>query len=460
MTINANVITALIATVLLQCTVCFADESDDKPLNEFKHFGLPPGAQPYSEKLQLKLNNKKEQRGGTYQPRTKHLLDSGIAKYTNRLFLESSPYLLQHAHNPVNWYPWGDEAFETAKKLKRPILLSIGYSTCHWCHVMEEESFEDEEIATFLNENYIAIKVDREERPDVDSIYMVAVQTMTGRGGWPMNTWLTPERKPFYGGTYFPARDGDRGMAVGFLTLIKKLKNIYDTQPDQVTEQSHQLANIISSSLNPPTSTNQLPSIQILHNTFSYYQSGFDSLYGGLSRAPKFPSDLSIRFLLRFQKHSVNSQALEMATLTLKKMSAGGIYDQVGGGFHRYSTDKKWRIPHFEKMLYDNALLSMTYLEAYQLTGDKDFLKTTNEILRYIHRDMSSPEGAFYSATDADSFADNGHREEGYYFTWTENELEQILGEKSSIIVKNYFATTENGNCEGRNILHTPKDKK
>ncbi|QMU62356.1 MAG: DUF255 domain-containing protein [Gammaproteobacteria bacterium] len=382
-----------------------------------------------------------------------------MAKYTNRLFLESSPYLLQHAHNPVNWYPWGDEAFETAKRLKRPILLSIGYSTCHWCHVMEEESFEDEEIAKFLNENYIAIKVDREERPDIDSIYMAAVQTMTGRGGWPMTTWLTPDRKPFYGGTYFPARDGDRGAHVGFLTVIKKLKNIYDTQPDQVAEQSQQLTKIISSSLSPATSSKQLPTIKILHDTFSYYQSGFDPLHGGLSRAPKFPSDLSTRFLLRYQRHSKNTQALEMATLTLKKMAAGGIYDHVGGGFHRYSTDKEWLVPHFEKMLYDNALLSMAYLEAYQLTGNESFLQITKEILRYIERDMSSPNGAFYSATDADSLVDNHRREEGYFFTWSENELDQALDKETSIIVKSYFATTNNGNFEGRNILHTPKDK-
>ena len=459
---NTNAIATLVALVLLQCTYCFAEEKSHSTTNasiSIPSFEFPPGAKPYPKELQLELKKKREQRGNVYQPRTKHLLDNGTAKYTNRLFLESSPYLLQHAHNPVNWYPWGDEAFETAKKLNRPILLSIGYSTCHWCHVMEEESFEDEEIAKFLNENYIAIKVDREERPDVDSIYMVAVQTMTGRGGWPMTTWLTPDRKPFYGGTYFPARDGDRGIPIGFLTLIKKLKDIYDKQPDQVAEQSQQLANIISSLLSPQASDSQLPSIKVLHDAFLYYQSGFDPLYGGRSQAPKFPSDISIRFLLRYQRHTENVEAIEMATLTLKKMAAGGIYDHVGGGFHRYSTDDEWLVPHFEKMLYDNALLSMAYLEAYQLTGDKSFLQTTKEILRYVKRDMTSSKGAFYSATDADSLVDNNHREEGYFFTWTAKELDQVLGKHTSMIVKSYFAVTDNGNFEDRNILHTPNDE-
>ncbi len=387
---NLNHITALVAITLLQCTVCFAEENNNKlPTNE-NNFEFPPGTHPYSKELQLELNKKKQQRGSAYQPRTKHLLNSGVAKYTNRLFLESSPYLLQHAHNPVNWYPWGDEAFETAKRLKRPILLSIGYSTCHWCHVMEEESFEDEEIAKFLNENYIAIKVDREERPDIDSIYMAAVQTMTGRGGWPMTTWLTPDRKPFYGGTYFPARDGDRGAHVGFLTVIKKLKNIYDTQPDQVAEQSQQLTKIISSSLSPATSSKQLPTIKILHDTFSYYQSGFDPLHGGLSRAPKFPSDLSTRFLLRYQRHSKNTQALEMATLTLKKMAAGGIYDHVGGGFHRYSTDKEWLVPHFEKMLYDNAQLLSLYSNAYKEFKTPLFKSTVYKTYTFLQEKMEN----------------------------------------------------------------------
>ena len=459
---NTNVIAIIFTIIVLQCTTCFAKDDDSSTTSSTSFsssIGILPGTEPFSNALQQKLIKKKNLRGNTYQPRTKHFLKDGSAKYTNRLFLESSPYLLQHAHNPVNWYPWGNEAFETAEELNRPVLLSIGYSTCHWCHVMEEESFEDEEIAKFINENYVAIKVDREERPDVDSIYMVAVQTLTGRGGWPMTAWLTHERKPFYGGTYFPARDGDRGMPTGFLTLLKTLKNIYDKQPEKVAEQSQQLAKIISSTLRPQTNNNQLPSVNVIHNTFSFYKSGFDPINGGLSHAPKFPSDLSTRFLLRYAKLTNNPKALEMATLTLKKMAAGGIYDHVGGGFHRYSTDKEWLIPHFEKMLYDNALLAIAYLEAYQLTGDENFVSVTKEILRYVERDMTSSKGAFYSATDADSIVKSNRREEGYFFTWTTEELDQVLGKKISTIVKRYFAVSDKGNFKDRNILHVPKDK-
>ena len=462
-------IVVVIVTIVIVVTISFAQENsslvEEKSSNtssvSIQNLDAEylPGAEPFSKGLQVKLNNMKIKRGSEYQPRTKHLLENGSAKYTNRLFLESSPYLLQHAHNPVNWYSWGDEAFDAAKQLKRPILISIGYSTCHWCHVMEEESFEDEEIAKFLNENYIVIKVDREERPDIDSIYMTAVQAITGRGGWPMTVWLTPERKPFYGGTYFPARDGDRGIPVGFLTLVKELKDIYDTQPDQIIQQSQQLANTISSSLSQTAGEQKLPSAKVLHDAFLYYKSGFDPLYGGLSRAPKFPSSLPIRFLLRYHRRSRNEEALEMATTTLKKMSAGGMYDHVGGGFHRYSTDEAWLVPHFEKMLYDNALLSMAYLEAYQVTGDDNILRVTKEILRYVKRDMTSIDGAFYSATDADSLTKKDHREEGYYFTWTPKELDEVLGSENSKIVKAYYAVTDEGNFEGRNIFNTPDDE-
>ncbi len=420
---------------------------------------LLPGAELYPKVLQLELDKMWGQRGSEYQPRTRHFNINGTAKYTNRLFLESSPYLLQHAHNPVNWYPWGDEAFEAAKRLKRPILISVGYSTCHWCHVMEEESFEDEEIARFLNENYIAIKVDREERPDVDGIYMAAVQALNRRGGWPMTVWLTTDRKPFYGGTYFPARDGDRGTSVGFLTLLKKLKEAYDTQPDDIIQQSEQLTTFIARSLSQTGAGNELPTAKVLHDAFSYYKSGFDPFYGGLSQAPKFPSTFPIRFLLRYHKRTSNEEALDMATFTLKKMASGGMYDHVGGGFHRYSTDGEWLVPHFEKMLYDNALLTLAYLEAYQLTHEDEFLRVTKEILHYIKRDMTSPEGAFYSATDADSLTLNNHREEGSFFTWTLKELDEALDEETSRIVKANYAVTDSGNFEGRNILHTPESE-
>ncbi|MBI2609051.1 MAG: thioredoxin domain-containing protein [Deltaproteobacteria bacterium] len=406
------------------------------------------------QKLLEAFDTKRKQLGSDYKPRTRHFDKEGEAQYTNRLFLETSPYLLQHAHNPVNWYPWGDHAFETAKKLKRPVLLSVGYSTCHWCHVMEEESFEDEEIAKVMNENYIAIKVDREERPDVDAIYMSAVQAMTGHGGWPMTVWLTPERKPFFGGTYFPARDGDRGTSTGFLTLLKRLEAVYHKEPDKVADATEQLITIVKDTLKPDVGL-ALPSEQVLHKAADFYKSRLDSTYGGLSGAPKFPSSLPIRFLLRYYRRTQDKKILNAATHTLKKMAAGGIYDHVGSGFHRYSTDSEWLTPHFEKMLYDNALLAVAYLEAYQVTGEAEFKRITQEILRYVKRDMTSLEGAFHSATDADSPNPKGHREEGWFFTWTPKEIDTVLESEDSKLVKEYYSVTPQGNFEGRTILNT-----
>jgi len=398
----------------------------------------------------------KKKRGSTYTPRTKHLRSDGQAKYTNRLFLESSPYLLQHAHNPVDWYPWGEEAFKAAASSNRPVLLSVGYSTCHWCHVMEEESFEDLEIARYINENYIAIKVDREERPDVDAIYMAAVQALTGRGGWPMTVWLTPDRKPFYGGTYYPARDGDRGLGVGFLTLLKKIRESYERQNHLVARTSSELTDVVTRMLIPDSGM-QLPGNEIMHQTFQSYQKGFDAVNGGLSGAPKFPSSLPVKFLLRYAKRFNSAKALNMATLTLDKMARGGMYDHVGGGFHRYATDEKWMVPHFEKMLYDNALLAMDYLEAYQVTGNPSYQRIVDEVLGYVQQDMTSPEGAFYSATDADSLTPEGHRQEGAFFTWTPQELENRLGPDLASLIKETHAVGPHPNFEGRHILHTPE---
>lgn len=415
-----------------------------------------PGVEPFEAPLHQKFSEMRESRGKGYEPRTKHLLEDGTARFTNRLFLESSPYLLQHAHNPVNWYTWGDEAFERAKKLNRPVLLSVGYSTCHWCHVMEEESFEDIEIATIMNQNYVAIKVDREERPDVDAIYMSAVQTMTGGGGWPMTVWLTPDRKPFYGGTYFPARDGDRGARAGFLTILKKLSEVYKNEPDKVKQSGQQLAEIITARL-APSQASDLPDEAPLHLAARYYQQNYDATHGGLKRAPKFPSSLPIRFLLRYHRRTAKKEFLEMTENTLTKMAAGGMYDHVGGGFHRYSTDEKWLVPHFEKMLYDNALLAVAYLEAFQVTGNQEFSRVTREILDYVLRDMTAPGGAFYSATDADSMGPSGHREEGYYFTWTPNELSKVLSAGEAKLIEAYYNVTKAGNFEARNILHTHK---
>lgn len=403
--------------------------------------------------LNEKIAQKRKERGSTYRPRTRHLNPDNTAKYTNRLFLESSPYLLQHAHNPVDWYPWGNEAFEEAKKLNRPVLLSIGYSTCHWCHVMEEESFEDEEIARFLNQHYIAVKVDREERPDLDSIYMKAVQALTGHGGWPMTVWLTPDRKPFYGGTYFPARDGDRGPATGFLTLLVKINEAFHQKKGIADESGEQLTRVIKQML-VPVPGSALPDADVLQLAFNFYEQAFDETHGGIKGAPKFPSSLPIRFLLRFHKNTDNPRAILMAEKTLRQMASGGMHDHVAGGFHRYSTDEMWLVPHFEKMLYDNALLALSYLEAYQMTHVQDYRQTVESILSYIEREMTSPEGAFYSATDADSKNDQGHTDEGWFFTWTEEEIDAILGRPDANIFKARYSMDGRPNFEARYILN------
>jgi uncharacterized protein YyaL (SSP411 family) len=406
-----------------------------------------PGAGPFSKELTDKFRETRNRRGADYQPRTRHLRPDGWAVYTNRLFLQSSPYLLQHAHNPVNWFPWGDEAFDLARKLNRPVLVSIGYSTCHWCHVMEDESFENEEIARYLNENFIAVKVDREERPDVDSICMNAVQSLTGNGGWPLNVWMTPDRKPFYGGTYFAPDD--------FMNLLLSVKNTYVSSPDEIAESGRKLVKTVQSALAIEAGTG-LPSAGILDKAAFTFRDRFDVDNGGEKGAPKFPNSLPVRFLLRYQQRTGKGEFRDMAELSLKKMAAGGIYDQVGGGFHRYATDDRWLVPHFEKMLHDNALLAVSYLEGYQATGNEDFARITREILRYLERDLSSPEGAFYSASDADSPAPDGHREEGYFYTWTPREVGHLLGSEQARLFNAYYGVTAGGNFQGRSILKAP----
>jgi len=414
-----------------------------------------PGVSEFSPSLAKKIEEMIKKRGTSYKPRTEHLLPDGSAKYINRLFLESSPYLLQHAHNPVNWYPWGEEAFDSARKLNRPVLVSIGYSTCHWCHVMEKESFEDEEIAEYINSNFIAIKVDREERPDIDSIYMAAVQSITGRGGWPLNVWLTPDQKPFYGGTYFPARDGDRGSVLGFLTILERINDAYHTKQTDIINSSQQIVEAINHILSSTESGNN-PDYKIIQKAVSFYKKIYDPVYGGLKSAPKFPSSLPLRFLLRYYRRTDDKQVLDMIVNTLEKMAYGGIYDHIGGGFHRYSTDEKWLVPHFEKMLYDNALLSVAYIEGFQATGVEDFKRIATQILDYILKDMTSLDGAFYSATDADSLKPSGHWEEGYYFTWTHEEIEKTVGKEYAGIIKKYYNMGPAPNFEGRYILNTP----
>ena len=416
-----------------------------------------PGALPFDEELRAELAAAQESKGPDYRPRTRHLRPDGTALYTNRLFLETSPYLLQHAHNPVSWHAWGDEAFDSARRLGRPVLLSVGYSTCHWCHVMEEESFEDEEIARYMNERYVAIKVDREERPDVDAIYMRAVQLLSGRGGWPMTVWLTPEREPFFAGTYFPPRDGDRGARTGFLTLLQKLRELYDQDPERVTTAAEALTREVRQSLAAPAGGTAPPPAAVLDQALRYYGGRYDAEDGGLSGAPKFPSSLPIRFLLREHRRTGDAAPLDMATRTLERMAAGGIHDHLGGGFHRYSTDARWLVPHFEKMLYDNALLTVAYLEGYQATGREDFARVVRTTLDYVEREMSAPHGGFYSASDADSLGPAGHREEGYFFTWTPAEVEDVLGDERAGPVIAYYGVTGQGNFEGRSILNTPR---
>ncbi len=405
-----------------------------------------PGAEAYPADLKARLAKALAERGSSYLPRTRHLRTDGSPRYTNRLILESSPYLLQHAHNPVDWYPWGAEAFERAKSQGKPVLLSVGYSTCHWCHVMEEESFEDEEIASYLNSNYVCIKVDREVRPDIDGIYMAAVQMITGGGGWPMTVWLTPDRRPFYGGTYFPPRDGDRGSRVGFLTILKTLKEAYDREGEKVEQAASELAQRIGEALAPRLAEAEL-SGWWLDEGFRYFERTFDERFGGFGRAPKFPRSVVLEFLLRYYRRTGNPRALEMVTKTLEGMSSGGMYDQVGGGFHRYSTDERWLVPHFEKMLYDNAQLAIAYLEGYQASGREDFAATARDILRYVAREMTSAEGGFYSAADADS--EGG---EGAYFLWTPGEVEEVLGSRLAGVVRTLYGITEGGNFEGKSL--------
>ena len=424
------------------------------------HTNPAPGAEPFPQPVADALESAWSQKTDSYVPRTKHLTADGAPLFTNRLFLETSPYLRQHAHNPVDWRPWGDEAFEEAARLGRPVLLSIGYSTCHWCHVMEEESFEDLEIARFLNEHYITIKVDREELPAVDAVYMAAVQALTGRGGWPMTVWLTADRQPFHGATYIPARDGDRGTQNGFLTQLRDLHFAYDTDPARVLTVATELSARIQDSLAPDTSGDMPSDADLLAITTSHKRR-YDPIEGGHSRAPKFPSTLPLRFLLHEHVRTGDPELREMALHTLEKMAAGGMYDQVGGGFHRYSTDRSWLVPHFEKMLYDNALLTLAYLEGWQLSGDPELERVVRETLRALERDMTADSGAFYAATDADSLLPgSGEREEGFFFTWTPAELDELLDDESLAAVTTLYAVTDGGNFEGRSILHRPRPLK
>jgi uncharacterized protein len=408
-----------------------------------------PGADPFPAPLARQLSAAADAaaRGA---PRTRHLADSR-PRFTNRLALERSPYLLQHAHNPVSWYPWGDEAFETARRTGRPVFLSVGYSTCHWCHVMEEESFEDLEIARVLNSRYVPIKVDREERPDVDAVYMTAVQLLTGGGGWPMSVWLTPDREPFFGGTYFPPRNGARGAGRGFLEVLEELAQLWERDHLRVAAATGSLTEAVRTALGSAGDpADAPPGAGPIARAVEQVAASFDERHGGLRRAPKFPSNLPVRLLLRHHRRTGDDRSLRMAVLTLEKMAAGGIHDQLGGGFHRYSTDAEWLVPHFEKMLYDNALLAVAYAEAFQVTGRRDLARVARQTLDYLLRDLASPEGGLCSATDADS-----EGEEGRFFTWTAPELEAALGADAPAFMA-FHGASAGGNFESRNILWIP----
>jgi uncharacterized protein len=384
-------------------------------------------------------------------------------KFTNRLIHETSPYLLQHAHNPVDWYPWGPEALEKARAEDKPILLSVGYSACHWCHRLREESFEDEATAALINRYFVSIKVDREERPDIDALYMDAVQALTGSGGWPMTVFLVPEDgAPFFGGTYFPPKD--RYGMPSFTKVLESMAELYRTRRDAVGQQAEEFRNLYRRqsevSLRLPTEV-AVSSVtldpEILAQAEDRLLATIDAVNGGFGRAPKFPHPMGLEYLLRMEARARASQSpgaddnrrLHLIRLTLDKMARGGVYDQVGGGFHRYATDARWQVPHFEKMLYDNALLAQVYLHAWQLTGEPVYRRICEETLDYVLREMTDPQGGFYSTQDADS---DGI--EGAFYVWTKAELSSALGEADAALAEQIYQVTEAGNFEGSNILH------
>src|ERR1035438_1751890 len=377
------------------------------------------------------------------------------AKHTNRLAREKSPYLLQHAHNPVNWFAWNDEAFEKSRREDKPIFLSVGYSTCHWCHVMERESFENEHVGKFLNEHFVSIKVDREERPDVDKIYMTFVQATTGSGGWPMNVFLTPELKPFFGGTYFPP-DARYGRP-SFLQLLQQISQLWQERKNEIAASAEEIharleaATANSAESNPPLTA------EVLKNAAESFKKLHDPQHGGFGGAPKFPQPSIPLFLLRCASRFHDDEAARMVLHTCERMAAGGIHDQLGGGFARYAVDAGWLVPHFEKMLYDNAQLAQLYLDAFLVSGDARHAEVARDILDYVLRDMTHPEGGFYSAEDADS---EGH--EGKFYCWTKDELAKLLTVEEFNVAVRHFGITDQGNfvdhshphpLRGQNVL-------
>ena len=355
----------------------------------------------------------------------------------NHLINETSPYLLQHAYNPVNWYPWGEEAFEKAKNENKPVFLSIGYSTCHWCHVMEKESFENEEVASLLNDVCVPIKVDREERPDIDHIYMTVCQVMTGSGGWPLNLFLTPDKRPFFAGTYFPPKE--RFGRIGFYELLMHIRKIWETENSKAVNASKQIVELLEEISTHSKSVSFDKTV--IDEAFNQLKTKYDAHYGGFGGSPKFPSPHLLLFLLRYYKETKNNEALEMVENTLTSMRSEGIYDHIGFGFHRYATDEKWHLPHFEKMLYDQAMHIMAYIEAYQVTKKDIYKNVACEVIEYLERDMLSPEGGFYAAEDADS-----EGEEGKYYVWSRSELKDELGLSDFEMFQKIFYLEDEGN--------------
>ena len=368
-------------------------------------------------------------------------------EFTNRLANEKSPYLLQHAHNPVDWYPWGEEAFAKARKENKPVFLSIGYSTCHWCHVMAHESFENPETAKIMNANYVCIKVDREERPDVDKVYMTFVQATTGGGGWPMSVWLTPDLKPFVGGTYFPP--ADRYGRPGFPTALTRIAEAWKSNHTKVEAQGAQMVEALQEYTTATPGDGVAIDVKTLRAGYDQIARNYDEEYGGFNSAPKFPRPVTLNFLLRFHAMAGDRHALDMSLFTLRKMAEGGMHDHLGGGFHRYSVDKYWHIPHFEKMLYDQAQLASAYLDAFQLTRDPFYETVARDILDYVRRDMTDPQGGFYSAEDADSLFEHGKPEhgEGAFYVWPKAEIEAALGGEAAKIFDSFYGVEKDGNA-------------